>query len=475
MKQSYKKGETLKLFIEELAFGGQGVARDNDFVWFVEHGIPGQTVEAKIKSIKKNYGKSYVVNVLSDSPFQVEPECPMFGICGGCQFQNLDYDKQIEEKTRQIQELIERIGKFKEADVKSCIPAKKIYGYRNKMEFSFSARPWKLPDKEYSNQDSIALGLHAPRRFDRVIDLEGCPIMSETANKVFMSLKQEVLLSKFPAYDVITHAGFWRTLAIRQGMNTEQLMINLITSSEDIKNRENEVRKTAEAVLKMHPEITTFIHSINDNVADIALGKTKTIFSGNGKITEEINRKIFEISPNSFFQTNTFQAEILFKIIKELSGLTGNEIVYDLYCGTGAIGISIADNAKLVLGIEIVKDAVDNGAINVELNKLSNVHFVLADMRDAMGQIHKFVDHYGMADVVIMDPPRAGTHPKSIKGLLNLYPEKIVYVSCNPAILARDIEILCAKHYNLTTVQPVDMFPHTKHVEVVALFEKKQL
>jgi len=473
MKPTYKKGDILKLSIEELAFGGVGVARDNDFVWFVEQGIPGQTVEAKIKAVKKNYGKSYVVNVLSDSPYQVEPECSMFGICGGCQFQNLDYEKQIEEKTRQIRELIERIGKFKKADVKPCIPAKNIYGYRNKMEFSFSSRPWILQDEDSPKQENFALGLHAPRRFDKVIDLDGCPIMSETANKVFLSVKQEVLLSDIPPYDVITHSGFWRNLVIRQGMNTKELLINVITSSQDIEKYSDKVNGIADTILKKHPEITTFIHSINNNVADVALGKAKTVYTGNGKITEKINGKVFEISPNSFFQTNTFQTEILFKTIEELSGLTGKEIVYDLYCGTGAIGISIADKAKLVLGIEVVKDAVDNGARNVELNKLSNVHFVLADMKDAMAQIYKFVDHYGMADVVILDPPRAGTHPKSIKGLLNLLPQRIVYVSCNPAILARDIELLCAKHYNLSVVQPVDMFPHTKHVEVVALFERK--
>ncbi|RKY76200.1 23S rRNA (uracil(1939)-C(5))-methyltransferase RlmD [candidate division KSB1 bacterium] len=472
MGQSYKKGDILTLSVDALAFGGYGVARDNDFVWFVEKGIPGQKVEARITSVKKNYGKSYVTEVISKSPYQVEPKCAMFGICGGCQLQHLDYNKQTEEKGRQVKELIERIGKFNNVDIKECIPAKVVYGYRNKMEFSFSSRPWIRHGSEKEIPD-FALGLHAPRRFDKIIDLENCPLISDTANTVFLSIKNEVINSGLAPYDAVTHKGFWRNLVIRQGFNTDELMINIVTTSQDLENNKNTVTQIFDKIALQQSKITTLIHSINDGVADIATGNIKKIYKGSGKITEKINNRIFEISPNSFFQTNTMQTEMLFDVIKKLAGLSGSQTVYDLYCGTGAIGICLADTANQVLGIEIVRDAVENGARNVELNNLDNVYFVLADMKEAMSDIYKVVDKYGMADVVILDPPRGGTHPKSVKGLLNLLPEKIVYVSCNPAILARDIEILCKDHYDLKVVQPVDMFPHTKHIEVVALFQKK--
>jgi len=468
----YKKGATLTLSIEKLAFGGLGVARDNDFVWFVERGIPGQTVEAKITAVKRSYGKAYVTSVLSPSPFQVKPRCPVFGICGGCQLQHLQYTKQAEEKTRQIVELIERIGKFNTAGVRPCIPCENIYGYRNKMEFSFSPRPW-LYEANQDKPENFALGLHVPRRYDKVLDLDDCPLMTESANSIFRSIKNKILITDIPCYDVVTHQGFWRNLVIRQGINTGQTMINLITSDQHVEQRSETIAAIAQNVLKNHPDITTFIHSVNSNVADVATGTIAQLFKGSGKIQEQIHDRLFEISPGAFFQTNTLQTEVLFNTIRDMAGLTGSETVYDLYCGTGAIGICLANQARKVLGIEIIKDAVENGRINLELNKLDNMHFVLADMKDVMTDIHSFVTQYGMPDLVILDPPRGGTHPKSVKGLLNLMPPKIVYVSCNPAILARDIEILCKEHYTIKAIQPVDMFPHTKHIEVVTLFEKK--
>jgi len=463
-----KNREPLELQIERLAFGARGVARKDDFVWFVDRAIPGQKVLAKPRRTRKSYGEAYVIEVLEPSPFQVEPPCPYFGVCGGCQLQHLDYEKQIQAKTEQIQDILQRLGGISDVKVKDCIPCESTYGYRNKMEFTFSDRRWVFDDEPPDVPKNFALGLHVPRRYDKVINIDECHLQSEICNRILRATKTLIKETGLPPYNIKNHQGFYRFLVIREGKNTGEILLNLITSGQ-FEEGQNEVGKLAEKLLKKHPELTTFIHSISDKQAQIAFGDSEQILLGSGKIQDKIGDRVYEISPNAFFQTNTKQTEILFKTICKLADLKGDEIVHDLYCGTGAIGIYLANKVKKVWGIEMIADAIENAKRNVELNGLTNLEFILADMKDALRDIRDLAMNVESPDVVILDPPRGGTHPKTIKHLLNLGSPKIVYVSCNPAILARDLQILCEKQYKLMDVQPVDMFPHTGHIETVTL------
>lgn len=469
MTKQFRKGHSLELFIDDLSFGARGVARLDDFVWFVENGIPGQKVRARVRRVKQNYGEAFIEEVLESSPHQVDPPCSYFGICGGCQLQHLSYDVQVQAKTRQVKEILERIGGLGKIEVRPTLPAEKIYGYRNKMEFTFSVRRWFTEEEAPNKPSAFALGLHVPKRFDKVLDIDTCHLQSELGNRVLRTVKDLILQTGLKPYNIKSHKGFYRFLVIREGKNTGDLMLNLITSAQDLQEGREAIDWIVHKLFWCHPEITTVLHSTTDKKAQVALGESERLILGMGKITERIGERIFEISPNAFFQTNTHQAQRLFETTAELANFQGDEIVYDLYCGTGAIGICIADKVKKVLGIEVIPSAVKDAKRNIELNGLSNVEFVLTDMRDALGESSTIIQTYGSPDVVILDPPRGGTHPKTAKGLLNLAPPKILYVSCNPAILARDLQVLCEKTYTLKVVQPVDMFPHTGHIEVVAL------
>jgi len=472
MKSRPKKGASIELDIHDLAFGARGVARTDDFVWFVEKGIPGQKVRARVIQVKKKYGEAYVEDVLEPSPYQQDPPCPYFGVCGGCRLQHLSYDVQVEAKTRQVKEILERIGGLNGTVVQATLPSEDIYHYRNKMEFSFSDKRWLTENDPHEKPTDFALGLHVPGRYDKVLDIDACLLQSETCNRVFKTVKELVLQTDLPAYSTKTNTGFYRFLVIREGKNTGDLMLNFVTSGQAGEEGEKAIGWIVHKMFWRHPEVTTVIHSITDRKAQVATADTERLVLGPEKLTEKVGNRTFEISANAFFQTNTRQAQRLFNTIVELADLHGGEVVYDLYCGTGAIGIMLADRVKKVVGIEAIESAVKDAERNAELNSLSNMEFVLADMKDAMKDVEFLEGNFGLPDVVILDPPRAGTHPKTIHRLVDLMAPKIIYVSCNPAILARDLEILCESIYSLETVQPVDMFPHTGHIEVVATLVK---
>lgn len=474
MKPRYQKGQTLELVIDDLAFGARGVARDDGFVWLVERGIPGQRVTARIAKVKRSYGEAYVDAILDTSPHQVDPRCSHFGVCGGCQLQNLSYEMQTEAKTRQIREILQRIGRLPRTDVRPTLPADPLYRYRNKMEFTFSDRRWLLPDDRMEKPKDFALGLHVPRRYDKVLDIDHCHLQSELGNRIRGFIRERALESGLPPYSIRKHEGFWRFLIIREGASTGEVMITLITSNQEADKGKEAVAALAGAVIEGHPEVTTFIHGISGRKAQVAFGESETVLHGPGKIRETIGDRQFEISPNAFFQTNSFQCRRLFETVEELAGLKGSETVYDLYCGTGAIGIFLAGKTGQLLGIEVIDSAVRDARINARINELTNIEFLLADMKDALADIDAVTQVYGRPDLVILDPPRGGTHPKTLKHLLRLAPPRIVYVSCNPAILARDLELLCESAYHPETVQPVDMFPHTGHIEVVVSLARKE-
>ncbi len=467
-----EKQNTLELEIEDLAYGAKGVARKDNFVWFVRGGIPGQKVKVRIRKKKKNYGEAVIDEVIEPSPDQIEAPCPYFGTCGGCQLQHLDYDLQLYYKTKQIKEILQRVGEINNPPLLPTIGCQEIYHYRNKMEFSFSNKRWIVAEEENQKPEDFALGLHIPKRFDKVLDLDNCLLQSEKSNKILKTIKKLTQETGLPAYDTRKHTGIWRFLVLREGMNTGELMVNLFTSSQHEAKVTEAIENIGTQIQKEHPNITSLIHTITDKEAQIARGDYSHVIIGKNEITEKIGKNLFHISPEAFFQTNTMQTEVLFNTISDLADFKGTETVLDLYCGTGAIGITIAEKVKNVFGIEAIEPTVEDAIKNAKLNNLKNVHFYQADMKEAMGNITSLTDKFNMPDAVILDPPRGGTHPKSIKGLLKMTPPKIIYVSCNPAILARDLNILCENQYTLKTVQPVDMFPHTGHIEIVAVLIK---
>ncbi|MBN2031181.1 23S rRNA (uracil(1939)-C(5))-methyltransferase RlmD [bacterium] len=469
MNTELKKGALIEIDIEDLAFGGRGVARLDNFVWFVERGIPGQRVAARIRRLRKNYGEGVVEQIIKPSPHQIKPPCPYFGTCGGCQLQHLQYEIQVEFKTKQIHDILSRIGGFQQTVIHPTLPADEIYGYRNKMEFTFSERRWKTQADPPEKLKDFALGLHMPGRFDKVLDIDGCLLQSERCNTIFLTTKKMVLETSLKPYNEKTHEGFWRFLVIREGKQTKDLMINFFTTNQDATKGEKALDQIVHQLLDNDLEPMTILHSKTDRRGQAAVCESERLLLGTGKIKERIHDKVFEISPSAFFQTNTMQAQKLFDAIADLADCRRSDIVYDLYSGTGAIGISIADKVEQVLGIEVIESAVVDAKHNAELNNLDNVQFVLADMKNALKKAGDLIKAYGAPDTVILDPPRGGTHPRTIQGLLRLSPPKIVYVSCNPTILARDLKILCEHLYTLKAVQPIDMFPHTGHIEVVAL------
>jgi 23S rRNA (uracil1939-C5)-methyltransferase len=463
------KGETIELTITDLAFGARGVARADNFVWFVDFTIPGQTVKAKVIKRKKNFGEARLESVVSPSPDQVEAPCPYFGICGGCRLQHMRYEAQVLAKTNQVKDIMERLGGFPGDIVRPAVPAKEIYGYRNKMEFTFSDKPWLRPSDMGKEPRPFALGMHVPGRFDKVLDIDACLLQSENANRLYALVKQKIMESGLPPYGPKTHAGTWRFVVIREGKNTGDLMLNLVTSGQEPERLKERVDWLAHKLFWKFMTLTA-VHSVTDRPAMVAAGETEHLLLGRGAITEKIGERTFSISTSAFFQTNTAQTEILFGTAAGLAGFDGSETVYDLYCGTGAVGIFMADKVKRVLGIETAAPAVEDARENARLNGLSNVEFLKGDLKDALKD--GMVEKAGKPDVVILDPPRGGMHPDTPDHILALGPRKIVYISCNPPLLAVDARKFCDNGYTLAAVQPVDMFPHTAHIEAVALLVK---
>ena len=340
------------------------------------------------------------------------------------------------------------------------------------MEFSFSDKRWVM-DEDDSESKEFALGLHVPKRFDKVLNIDACLLQCDMANGILKDVRELTQETGLPPYGVQSHEGFWRFFIIREGKNTGELMLNFITSSQYGEEGDKAVDWVVHKLFWRFPDITSVIHSVTDKLAQVAFSESERLLLGPPMIQETVGSRSYEISPNAFFQTNTKQTEVLFNTIVNLAKFQGHETVYDLYCGTGAIGIYVADYVKKVIGIEVIEAAIKDGKRNIEINNLSNIDLVLADMKDALKETDAIISLHGQPDIIILDPPRGGTHPDTIKHLLHLNAPKIVYVSCNPSILARDAQMLCEDKYEMKTIQPVDMFPHTGHVEVVTLFERK--
>ena len=461
-----KRKAELELKIESLAYGGMGIAKKENFVIFVKGAIPGQIVIARVYKKKKGYAEARVLKVLVESPNVVEPRCNHFYICS--KIQNLSYEEQLKEKGNQVKDAFRRLGDFKDFKLNNIIKGNPIFNYRNKMEFTFSPHRWVLDSEPDNVSKSFALGLHIPGRYDKILDINNCYIQPEIGNQI-LKVVREVCLSNpdLKPYDPKTHIGFLRYLMLRYGIKTNQLMVNIVTAYDDI----NKLSPLIDILLEKFPDITSLVNNVNTRKADVAFGEFENLLFGKPYIEEKLGELIFEISANSFFQTNTLQGEFLYNEVLNAANFKGDEIVFDLYCGAGSIALYLAHKVKEVFGFEIIRSSLENAQRNAEKNKINNAFFLKANLDTFFksGQLPRKVPK---PNVVIVDPPRAGMHPDMVNYLHKFKAEKIVYVSCNPTTQARDAKLLVEKGYKIKSAVMVDMFPHTPHIETVVLFSK---
>ena len=461
-----KRRAELELKIESLAYGGMGVAKKDDFVIFVKGAIPGQIVNARVYKKKKGYAEAQTLNIVSESPNAVKPKCNHFYICS--KIQNLSYKEQLKEKGNQVEGAFQRLGGFKEFKLKKVIEGDPTFYYRNKMEFTFSPHRWVLESEPEGVDKSFALGLHIPGRYDKILDINNCYIQPKIGNKILQVAREACNSnSDLKPYDPKTHIGFLRHLMIRYGVNTNQLMVNVVTAYDDI----NKLSPLTDTLLNKFPEITSLVNNVNTRKADVAFGEFEILLFGKPYIEEKLGDLTFEISANSFFQTNTLQGEVLYNEVLKAANLKGDEIVFDLYCGAGSIALYLAKKAKEVFGFEVIRSSLENATKNAEKNKIKNAVFLKANL-DTFFKSGQLPRRIPKPDIVIVDPPRAGMHPDMTNYLHKFKAKKIVYVSCNPTTQARDAKILYEKGYHIKSAVMVDMFPHTPHIETVVLFSK---
>ncbi len=457
-----KKRKNYELEIMDLAFGGKGLAKPDGFPVFVDRTVPGDLALVTIIKKKKNYAEGRLVSLLKPSSLREDAPCVHSNHCGGCRWQCLSYDTQLEYKKRHVVESLEHIGSLTDVPVKDVLESSRIFGYRNKMEFSFIDRRWLTPDElaDPGVKKDFGLGLHVPGTFDRVLDIDKCWIQPDPGNDILRDVRQAAKDSGLPAYGLRSHKGFWRFLMLRNSNGAGTWMVNIVTK----RANDSVLKPLAEQLMSTYPEITAVVNNVTAKKAGIAVGEFETCLAGKSIITEKLGRFTFEISANSFFQTNTQGAEALYSVVSDYAGLTGGERLLDLYSGTGTIPLWLSDRAKEVTGIEIVESAVIDAKKNARLNDVENCKFINGDIKDVLPGLD------GSCDVMIIDPPRVGMHKDVVKQVIALAPERIVYVSCNPATLARDLGMLKSR-YRAVEVQPVDMFPHTFHIESVALLK----
>jgi 23S rRNA (uracil1939-C5)-methyltransferase len=456
---SVRKGEVVEVAIEKMAFGGRGVGRVNGFVLFVRNAAPGDKITARVVRKKRDHGEAVLTQLLSPSPDRVAAPCPYSGHCGGCQWQHIRYDRQLAYKQDHVVESMERLGGLKSVRVHPAIPSERRFAYRNKMEFSFSDRRWFLPEEMNTPHmdSSFALGLHVPGTFNKVLDVSACLLQRETGNHILSMVREYAKASGLPVYGLKSHKGFWRFLMLRHSGALDQWMVNVVTSEP----RHQALKPLADHLCGRIPRITSVVNNVNRRRASIAVGEQEIGVAGQNAIMDKIGPYHFHISANSFFQTNSRAAHELYRVVLEYADLKGSDTVLDLYSGTGTIPIFIADRVRTVLGMEMSRSAVEDALKNCRENGIDNCRFICGDIRR---EIHSLTHR---PDALIIDPPRAGMHQDVLKQVLALTPERIVYVSCNPATLARDMGRM-SDAYDLVEIQPVDMFPHTYHIEAVA-------
>jgi 23S rRNA (uracil1939-C5)-methyltransferase len=461
-----KKGQTLNLKIESLAFGGMGVARIDGHVIFVKNSLPGQEVSVMVIKRKKNYLEARVTAIINESPFSVPIRCDHFKYCGGCTFQNLDYSQQLIQKQSQVADVMRRLGRFENAEIATIVGCDRKFHYRNKMEYTFSNRRFITELDEDLPRDFV-LGQHTPGKFDKILNIDECHLQESECSAILQTVKKTAYENNIEPYDILKHTGFLRYMIIRNSFSSGEIMVNLVTSFEEPVLLDPIV----DILMEKFPLVTSIINNINSRKGGTSQGEKEIVLFGKPFITESIGRFKFEISANSFFQTNPIQAEKLYEMIREDCELTGSETVYDLYCGTGTIGIFLAESAKEVIGIELVKSAVMNARENARLNDITNIQFFEGDLMTYFNN-QDDINTLSNPDVLVIDPPRSGMHPRTVTDVMDMAPDRIVYVSCNPSTQARDLQLLCAEKYKLLRCRPVDMFPHTPHIENISVLVK---
>ncbi|MGM9775020.1 MAG: 23S rRNA (uracil(1939)-C(5))-methyltransferase RlmD [Candidatus Egerieousia sp.] len=465
--------------IEAVAAEGNGLAHVDGKVLFVPKCVPGDVVDVVLTRKRKGFMQGDVVRLVEPSPIRQTPFCPHYGICGGCTWQALPYEKQLEFKQQQVVDQLTRIGHLTLPEISPILGSEKTQFYRNKLEYTFSDRRWVFNDEgpidEMSEEQLLALGFHIPMSFSKVLDIKECKLQREPSNAIRLFVKDYAIKHNLKFFDLYRHTGFLRNLVIRTASNGE-VMIILVIGAEEIggsvaDSELTEAKKLMDAVMEKFPEVTSAYYVINNKGNDSIADLPATLHSGKEYITEEMEGIRFRIGPKSFYQTNSEQAYRLYSVVREFADLQGDEILYDLYTGTGTIALFLSGKVRKVVGIEYVEEAIEDAKINAKENNIDNAVFYAGDMKDVLNK--EFISRNGRPDVIVLDPPRAGIHPSVAQVILDAAPQKMVYVSCNPASQARDLAVLCEK-YDILKVRPVDMFPHTQHVENVVLLKLKE-
>lgn len=451
----------------DIAEEGKGVGKSDDLVIFIDKAVPGDIVDVELLRRKKKFYEGKIQNLVKPSEHRTEPFCEHFGVCGGCKWQHLTYEAQLQFKQKGVSDALQRLGKVDVSDMESILGSAESRYYRNKLEYTFSDKRW-LTDGDMRNAETMemnALGYHIPGRFDKILDIDHCYLQADPSNEIRNKVREYALKSGISFYNLRNHEGALRNLIIRSS-STGELMVIVVFAYAD----EEQIEGMMKFIASEFKNINSLLYIINQKKNDTIFDQEIHTYAGADHIFENMDGLKFKIGPKSFYQTNSDQAFELYKIARDFAGFKGDELVYDLYTGAGTIANFIAGKVKSVVGIEYVPTAIEDAKINSEINGIKNTSFFAGDMKDILNE--DFISTHGKPDVVITDPPRAGMHPDVVKRLLEMEAEKIVYVSCNAATQARDIDLLKAK-YEVNRIKPVDMFPHTQHVENVVLLTIK--
>ena len=450
--------------IEAVAAEGKALAHVDGMVVFVDFAVPGDIVDIQVYKKKKNYMEGFIKRLVKPSEHRLEPFCSHFGICGGCRWQPLPYQMQLYAKRQQVEDQLVRIGHLEVPEIRPTLPSEKTQYYRNKLEFSASNKRWLLKDE---NPELVepGLGFHVGKFFDKVLDIKQCHLQAEPSNAIRLFIKQFCLDNGLEFYNIRENHGFFRNMFIRTTEDGQIMLIVCVAQPDEAPRK-----ALLDALVKEFPQITSLWYVVNEKLNDSIGDLSPVLYYGQDAIYEQMEGLSFKIGPKSFYQTNSRQAYRLYSVARDFAALEGHEVVYDLYTGTGTIAQFVSKKAAKVFGIEYVPEAIEDAKDNARRNQITNCEFFAGDMKDVLNE--QFIARHGRPDVIILDPPRAGIHPDVAQVILKAAPQRMVYVSCNPASQARDLAILC-KDYKITAVQPVDMFPHTMHVEnVVALTRK---
>lgn len=454
--------------IEAVAAEGKSLAHVDGTVVFVEFAVPGDIVNVKVTKKKKNYMEGFILEIVKPSEDRLQPFCEHFGICGGCRWQPLPYDMQLKAKQQQVWDQLVRIGHLEIPDISPILPSDKTKYYRNKLEFTFSNKRWIYNNEDpdsLTDEERLGLGFHVGKFFDKVLDIKHCSLQPEPSNEIRLFIREYAVTHDLEFYNIRENTGFLRNIIVRNNQ-VGDVMLTVCFAYDD----QDKIVPMLDAIAAEFPQIKSLHYVINEKLNDSISDLDCILYKGEDAIWETMGKLKFKIGPKSFYQTNSEQAYKLYSVAKEFAALTGNEVLYDLYTGTGTIAQFISDKASKVIGIEYVKEAIEDARINAEANGITNCTFFDGDMKDILTA--DFIKEHGKPEVMIIDPPRAGMHPDVVKVIMEAAPERIVYVSCNPASQARDLAMM-SPMYEITAVQPVDMFPHTMHVENVCALKLK--